>query len=120
MQQGTTPDIAHAVSQLSQFVQRPGDKAEHVLKCLSDTHADGIFYGKSIEQPQKPWGWVDTDFVADLDTRKSHTGYVLMLNGGAVSWKSTKQKSVSLSTAEAEWYADSEAGKEITVLRDRC
>jgi hypothetical protein len=94
--------------------------AEHVLKYLSGTYADGIFYGKNSEQPNKLWVWVDADFAADLDTRTSHTGYVLMLNGGAVSWKSTKQKSVSLSTAEAEWYADSEAGKEITVLRDRC
>ena len=40
-----------------------------------------------------------------------------MLNGGPVSWKSTKQKSVSLSTAESEWYAASEAGKEIIYLR---
>jgi hypothetical protein len=40
-----------------------------------------------------------------------------MLNRGAVSWKSTKQKSVSLSTAEAEWYTASEAGKEIVYLR---
>jgi hypothetical protein len=39
------------------------------------------------------------------------------MNGEAVSWKSTKQKSVSLSTAEAEWYVASEAGKEIVYLR---
>jgi hypothetical protein len=56
---------------------------------------------------------VDADFAADLDTRRSHTGYVIMMNGGPISWKSVKKKSVSLSTAESEWYAVSEAGKEI-------
>ena len=65
----------------------------------------------------KSGGWVDTDFAADLETRRSHTGYLLMLNGGAVSWKSTKQKSVSLSKAESEWYASSDSGKEILFLR---
>jgi len=36
---------------------------------------------------------------------------------GSISWKSVKQKSVSLSTAESEWYAASEAGKELLYLR---
>ena len=54
---------------------------------------------------------MDADFAADLDTRRSHTGYVIMMNGGPISWKSVKQKSVSLSTAESEWYVTSEAGK---------
>jgi hypothetical protein len=40
-----------------------------------------------------------------------------MMNGGPISWKSVKQKSVSLSTAEREWYAASEAGKELLYLR---
>ena len=40
-----------------------------------------------------------------------------MTNGGPFSWKSVKQKSVSLSTAESEWYAASEAGKELLYLR---
>ena len=39
-----------------------------------------------------------------------------MLNGGAVSWRSTKQKSFSLDTAETEWYAASDAGKEVMYL----
>ena len=54
---------------------------------------------------------------SDTETRRSHTGYCLFLNGGPISWKSTRQQSVSLSTAEAEWYAASEAGKEIVYLR---
>jgi hypothetical protein len=40
-----------------------------------------------------------------------------MMNGGPISWKSVKQKSVSLSTAESEWCAASEAGKELLYLR---
>jgi hypothetical protein len=47
LQQGTRPDIAQAVSQLSQFVQRPGENhmraVEHVLKYLSGTYTDGIY-----------------------------------------------------------------------------
>ena len=70
---------------------------------------------KRLNNPTS-YGWVDTDVPADLNTRRSHTGYVLMLNGGAVSWKSNMQKSASLSTAEEERYAASEAGKEIVGL----
>jgi hypothetical protein len=39
------------------------------------------------------------------------------MNGGPISWKSVKQKSVSLSTSESEWYANREDGKEILYLR---
>jgi hypothetical protein len=60
---------------------------------------------------------LDADFAADLDTRRSHTGYVIMMNGGPISWKSVNQKSVSLITAESELYAASESGKEILYLR---
>jgi hypothetical protein len=60
---------------------------------------------------------VDADFAADLDTRQSHTGYIIMMNGGPISWKSVNQKSVSLSTAESGWYDASEAGKELLYLR---
>ena len=62
-------------------------------------------------------GWVDADFAADLDRCRSHTSYVIMMNGGSISCKSVQCKSVSLSTAESEWYAASEAGKELLYLR---
>ena len=77
---------------------------EHVLKYLSGTYTDSIYYGKDSHRLNKLWDWVDTDFATDLDTRRSHSRYTLMLNGGVVSWKSTKQKSVSLSTPEADSY----------------
>ena len=97
--------------------------AEHCLKYLAGTHTEGIRYGRDNTPlhdergPHQLWGFVDADFASDAETRRSHTGYCLFLNGGPISWKSTRQQSVSLSTAEAEWYAASEAGKEIVYLR---
>ena len=96
--------------------------AEYCLRYLSGTVDLCIEYRADADQRDGQtrdtlWGWVDADFAADMDTRRSHTGYIIMLNGGPVSWKSTRQKSVSLSTAESEWYAASEAGKEIIYLR---
>jgi hypothetical protein len=127
LNQGTRPDISHAYSELSKFVQCPGQKhmdaAEYCLKYLAGTVNLCIHYGRTKDsetegrQLNRLWGWVDADFAADLDTRRSHTGYIIMMNGGPISWKSVKQKSVSLSTAESEWYAASEAGKELLYLR---
>lgn len=56
---------------------------------------------------------MDSDWGSDRDDRKSCTGYVTMLANGPVSWKSRKQKSVALSTMEAEYMALSEVTKEI-------
>ena len=64
-----------------------------------------------------PWGWVDSDWEGDTDTRRSHTVYIIMMNGGPISWKSRRQDSVALSTSEAEYMAASEVGKEILYLR---
>ena len=97
--------------------------AEHCLKYIAGTPTEGIRYGRDNTPlheergPHQLWGFVDADFASDSETRRSHTGYCLFLNGGPISWKSTRQQSVSLSTAEAEWYAASEAGKEIVYLR---
>ena len=65
------------------------EAAEHVLKYLSVTYTDGIYYSKDKDSQRlnNLWGWVDADSAADLDTRRCHTGYVLMMNGVAASWK---------------------------------
>ncbi|GKV11817.1 hypothetical protein SLEP1_g23036 [Rubroshorea leprosula] len=62
-------------------------------------------------------GYSDADFGGDLDSRKSTSGYFMLYVGGAISWKSRLQKSVSLSTIEAEYIALSEVGKEIVWMK---
>jgi len=54
-------------------------------------------------------GYSDSDFTRFVDTRKSTLGFVFLLAGGAVSWKSAKQSVVATSTMEAEFVACFEA-----------
>ena len=103
----TRPDLAWSYSELSKYVQYPGkahmDAAQHVLRYLRGTYDQAIVYEKCDALANTLWGWVDSDWAADLDSRRSHTGYVLMMSGGAISWKSRRQDCVSLSTSEAEY-----------------
>ena len=57
-------------------------------------------------------GYVDLDYVGDLDKRWSTTSYVFTLAGALKCWKSTVQSTVSLSTTEAEYMALTKAVKE--------
>ena len=60
---------------------------------------------------------MDSDFASDLDTRKSVTGYLMVLNGGPMSWKTSRQGGFTLSSSEAEFVAVSQVGKEELCLR---
>ena len=57
-------------------------------------------------------GYVDASFDTDPDDSKSQTGYVFLLNGGAVSWCSSKKSVMAGSTCEADYIATSEAANE--------
>ena len=59
----------------------------------------------------------DADWAGDLNDHKSSSGYISMLSGGAVSWKSRKQTCVALSTAEAEYVALANAAQEVIWMR---
>ena len=76
----TRPDLAWSYSELSKYVQCPGkshmEGAEHVLRYLRETWDKTIRYTRSLERPNEVWGWVDADWAADTDTRRSHTGYI--------------------------------------------
>ena len=77
---------------------------------------EGITYcDPGEDRRNKLTGWVDSDFAAD-----PMTGYLFSLNGGAVSWRSSRQGGVTvvtLSSAEAEFVAASQAGQEAIYLR---
>jgi len=66
-------------------------------------------------------GFVDADWVGDLDQRRSTSGYVFNLFGGAVSWMSKRQSIVTaLSTTEVEYMAATHASKEVVWLQRLC
>ncbi|KAA0066714.1 gag/pol protein [Cucumis melo var. makuwa] len=62
-------------------------------------------------------GYTDSDFQTDKDARKSTSGSVSTLNGGAVVWRSIKQSCIADSTMEAEYVAACEAAKEVVWLK---
>jgi hypothetical protein len=63
-------------------------------------------------------GFTDADWQGDLDERRSTSGYIFKLGGGAISWRSKKQDSVAVSSMEAEYIAASEAVKEGVWLKE--
>ena len=62
-------------------------------------------------------GYTDSDFQTDVDSRKSTSGSVFTLSGGAIVWRSIKQSCIADSTMEAEYVAACEAAKEAVWLR---
>jgi hypothetical protein len=63
-------------------------------------------------------GYNDASFQTDADDSKSQSSFVFCLNGGVVSWESSKQNTVADSTTEAEYIAASEAAKEVVWIRN--
>ena len=129
------PDIAQAVGVLSRFMSCPSlehiEAAKRVVRYLYHTKEMGITYRRgSFGGPQ--WyvkaldksadavllmGCADADWGGDEDSRKSTSGYAMILQGGLVSWLSKLQPTVALSTAEAETISAVEAVKQIIHLR---
>ena len=65
-----------------------------------------------------PVGYTDSDFQLDRDNSKSTSGYVFILRGRAIAWRSVKQKYVSDSTMEAEYVTASEVAIKAVWLRN--
>jgi hypothetical protein len=103
----TRPDIAFAVSVVSQFMHDP--KTQHmnavlrIIRYLKGCPGRGLLY--------RPHGnlkvecYTDADWAGSLEDRKSTSGYCSFVGGNLVTWRSKKQSVVARSTAEAEFRA---------------
>ena len=114
---GTRPDIAFAITALSQFSSNYGVKhwtaVKHVLRYLQGTQDYKLTYvHKKTGSGPVLFGYCDSDWGNDVDDRRSYTGYAFLLSGGAVSWQSKKQPTTALSSVEAEYMAATQATKE--------
>jgi len=122
----TRPDIAHTVGVLSKFMSKLGKEhwttVKQVFRYLHGTSDYGLCYqGRPrLDRELDIHGFVDTDWVGDLDQRRSTSGYVFNLFGGAVSWMSKKQSVVALSTMEEEYMAATHARKEVVWFQRLC
>ncbi|KZV22485.1 hypothetical protein F511_19705 [Dorcoceras hygrometricum] len=109
----TRPDIAQAVGAVSRYMANPGREhwstVKRILRYIKGTSNAALCFGGSYLTLR---GYVDSDYAGDPDKRKSTTGYVFTLAGGAVSWVSKLQTVVALSTTEAEYMAATQACKE--------
>ncbi len=104
---GTRPDITFAVCSVAKFCSEPRKSQwtvmKRILRYFKGTLNHGLLY--SHGEQQDCFGYSDSDFAGDLNDRKSTSGYIFMLSGAGISWRSKKQTSVALSTAEAEYIA---------------
>jgi hypothetical protein len=117
----TRPDLAYPVSLLARFMADGAYRRKHwvsakrVLRYLKGTQDWSLVLGGSepllVMEADASWGDCK-------ETRRSTQGYVATLGGGPISWKSQRSEAVALSTAEAEYYAAGQAGREILFLRN--
>lgn len=131
----TRPDICYAIGVLSKFSSCYGRAhwaaAIRVVRYLKGTRNLVLRYDGKIKPslagavgmspdfmtPNLLEGFTDSDWAGDADTRKSTSGYVFMLSGGAISWSSRLQPTVALSSTEAEYMGGTRVAQEAMFLR---
>jgi hypothetical protein len=116
---GTRPDIAFAVNKLAQYTSNPKPlhwtAVKRIFRYLKHTKNFSLTYGGDDEDVQNTDLniFCDADWGNDSADRKSISGFVITMAGGAVSWSSKKQQTVALSTAEAEYVSATHVTKQV-------
>ncbi|WVZ94860.1 hypothetical protein U9M48_040697 [Paspalum notatum var. saurae] len=115
----TRPDVSFALSVMGRYRADPGEShwiaVKNILKYLRRTKDAFLMFGGEEKLVVK--GYTDAGFQTHKDDSRSQAGFVFCLNGGAVSWKSSKQDTVADSATEVEYIATSKAAKEAVWIR---
>ena len=102
---GSRPDIAYAIGKLAQHFESPRTAhwvaVKRVFRYINGTSRYGILYDGSERLSIS--GFADADWAGCRATRKSTSGFIFLVAGGAVSWRSKKQTCIALSNCEAEY-----------------
>ena len=120
------PDLANAVRELTKVMDGATtlhlDAMYRMMRYVFETRNLGLelkpnvkFTGQKLKWEM--YGFSDSDYSGDRATRLSITGFIIYVLGVAVSWKSKAQRSVTLSSTEAEYVALSETSAEIMFLK---
>ena len=112
-------DITYFIHVLSRFMHEPCklhmEAALHVVRYLKNAPGQGLFFSSNNDFRLK--AYCDSDWAGCPITRRSTAGYCVFLGSFLISWRSKRQKTVSLSSAEAEYRAMTGACCELTWLK---
>jgi hypothetical protein len=123
---GTRPDLCNLVRQVSRYLQNPGlahwQAIVRGLKYLSGTRNHGIVLGgraiSKLNMQDILSAYSDADFGNCIDTKRSVSGYITYIfSRSPISWRSSLQRLVTLSTTEAEYVALSSTVQEVLYMR---
>jgi hypothetical protein len=115
-------DIAYSCTQLARFMESPApehwEAVVRVYSYLAGTQDWRLSMGSSGPNSMILTACSDSDWAGCQDTRRSHTGWVILMGGALVAWRSRRQSCFAQSVAEAEYVAANEACNEIAWWRN--
>jgi len=117
----TRPDIAYTVRELARFMANYGPPhvaaAKHLLRYLRGTTSHGVTLGGSETRQPLFKALTDSDWGMG-DSRKSVSGFLIMMGTSPLSWSSKQQAVVALSSCEAEYLATTHCTRDVLWFRN--